>query len=431
MAPLAGRPPFATDEPETFYQSSPQPRARAVPQQTPAKRSSAYDVYDNYLSPGEGAANRNSGIDALGMGFMNANMDDDDSDDDEEDLRRARSANASSSPSKHAALAAATGATTTSAKGPFAPERLETPPPQYNSQQQRGSPTPSRTPSTPTRSPSSPSIAAPRPGYAAPMAALNQSANGNGITRPAPSAVPAGRTPPSGGHPNLRIVTPAPHSPGSPFGQPASPYGTPSPSASPHPLQAPVTPITPVFARPQRTQTMSSVGSVGFSDTKGLIMRGDGEETLLARGRGEKGEQFWRRFSMVAKDPEEKRPSSWLKKTQGGKSRLNRWVWIVGFVLIVCAAGGIGLGVYMSEQASAHYRPEAIGGSANDGVSAITTTSATANKSGAKGAIATSTVLHVAPTNTVARREPTPSPHAHGHAVRNRHTAHLGAELGL
>ncbi|KAJ7451535.1 hypothetical protein FB451DRAFT_700852 [Mycena latifolia] len=424
MAPLAGRPPFATDEPETFYQSSPQPR-RAPQQQPPPKRTSAYDVYDNYLSPGEGAANRNSGIDALGMGFMNANMDDDSDSDDEEDLRRSRSATTPASPSKHAALAAATGATTTSSKGPFAPERLETPPPQYNAnQQQRGSPSPARTPSTPTRAPASPSIAAPRPGYATPMAALNQSANA-GLSPPAPAAVSAGRqAPASGGHPNLRIVAPAPHSPG-------SPYGTPSPSSSPHPLQAPVTPITPVFARPQRTQTMSSTGSVAFSDTKGLILRGEGEETLLPRGRGEKGEQFWRRFSMVAKDPEEKRPSSWLKKTQGGASRLNRWVWIVGLILIICAAGGIGIGLYVSEQAS-HYRPDAIGGSADAGVSALTTTSST--KSGVKGAIATSSSPHVSPTNTVARREPAPSPFGTalaGHAARNRHTAHLGAELGL
>ncbi|KAJ7134826.1 hypothetical protein C8R44DRAFT_829192 [Mycena epipterygia] len=421
MAPLAGRPPFATDEPDTFYQSSPQPRARAPQQPSPAKRNSAYDVYDNYLEPGEGAPNRNSGIDALGMGFMNANMDDDsDDDDEEEDLRRARSPVAApASPSKHAALAAATGAKTTSSKGPFVPERLETPPPQYNSQQQqqqRSSPSPSRSPSTPTSSP----IATPRPGYAPQMAALNQSANG-GLARPAPSAIPAGRT--QGGHPNLRIVAP-PSSPGSPF--------TPSPSGSPHPLQAPVTPITPVFARPQRTQTMSSVGSVAFSDTKSLIMRGDREETLLPRGRGEKGEQFWRRFSMVAKDPEEKRPSSWLQKTQGGTNRLRSWVWIIGIILIVCAAGGIGLGIYISEQASAHYRPDAIGGSVNGGVSALTSASASATKSGAKGAIATSSILHVAPTNTVARREPFPTVVA-GHAARNRHTAraHLGAEFGL
>ncbi|KAJ7432777.1 hypothetical protein B0H11DRAFT_787769 [Mycena galericulata] len=421
MAPLAGRPPFATDEPETFYQSSPQPRPRVPQQPAPEKRTSAYDVYDSYLKPGEAPANRNSGIDALGMGFMNSNLDDSDDDDEEEDLRRARSAVAAAappaSPSKHAALAAATGATVASSKGPFAPERLETPPPQYNQQ---------RTPSAP----SSPSIASPRPGYAAPIAAFNQ----NAVARPAPSAVPAGRAPPSGGHPNLRIVAPAPNSPASSFARsPPSPFGTPSPSSSPHPLQAPVTPITPVFARPQRTQTMDSTSTVGFSDTKGLIMRGDREETLLPRGRGEKGEQFWRRFSMVAKDPEEKRPSAWLQKTQGGANRLSRWVWIVGIILIICAAGGIGIGVYVSEKAAANYRPDAIGGSANDGASLIPTSSAAKStaKSAAKGAIATSSALHVTPTNTVARRDPAlPNITAVArHAARSRHGAEHFAAL--
>ncbi|KAJ7021595.1 hypothetical protein C8F04DRAFT_1140297 [Mycena alexandri] len=376
MAPLAGRPPFATDEPDSVYQS-PQPRTRAPQQQQPSNRNSTYD----------------------------------DDSDDEDDMRRARNASNPASPSKNAALAAATGAKNVSSKGTFAPERLETPPPQYNNSPQRSSPL-----NTPSRSPSSPSpIAQPRPGYAAPIAALNQSAGA--VARPAPAAAPAGRAGPGS---NLRIV-PQPHSPG---------YGTPSPSSSPHPLQAPITPITPVFARPQRSATMDSdKSSVAFSDKQGLIMRGDGEETLIPRGRGEKGEQFWRRFSMVAKDPEERRPSSWLQKTQGGANRLNRWVWIVGIILIICAAGGIAIGVYMSEQASAHYRPDAIGGSANDGTSALPATNST-TKSAGKAALGTSTAksaVHVSPTNTVARREAPAFTVAAGHAVRNgRHTAHLG-----
>ncbi|KAJ7244997.1 hypothetical protein B0H12DRAFT_1073579 [Mycena haematopus] len=424
MASLAGRPPFATNEPETFYQTSPQPRARA-PQQPPANRTSAYDVYDNYLSPGEGGGNRNSGIDALGMGFMNANMDDDSDDDDDEDMHRSRTSSVPSTPSKHAALAAATGASPS--KGAFAPERFETPPPQYINQQQRGSP--QAAPSTSqSRGPGSPAIAAPRPGYPAPIAALNQSANGS-VARPAPTAAPMGRAPPSGGHPNLRIEPPAP---GSPY-SPNSPFanGAPSPSGSPHPLQAPITPITPVFARPQRTNTTDSNGSVAFSETKGLIMRGDSEGTI-PRPRGQKGgDQFWRRFSMVAKDPDEKRPSSWLTKAQGGANRLSRWVWVIGIILVVCAAGGIGIGVYLSEEASAHYRPDAIGGSADEALSSLAVTSSASK--GAKGAVATSSSPHVSPTNTVARREPEVFAHvtvAAGHAARNRHnTARLEAEL--
>lgn len=349
------------------------------------------------------------------MGFMNASMDDDSDEEDDEDMRRVRTPPVPASPSKHAALAAATGAKSPS-KGPYVPERLETPPPQYNNSQQRSSPQPA------SRSPP-PAIAAPRPGYAtSPVAALDQSVNGN-LARPAPTAAPQGRAPPSGGHPNLRIAPPS--SPGSPYAN-----GTPSPSGSPHPLQPPITPITPVFARPQRTNTMDSAGSVGFSETKGLIMRGEGEETLIPRGRGQKGDQFWRRFSMVAKDPQEKRPSTWLTKAQGGAAGLSRWVWIVGIVLLICAAGGIALGVYMSEQASAHYRPDAVGGSANEAAASLSATAAAAGKT-AKGAIGTTSTHHVSPTNTVARRAPhaqvTP---AAGHAARNRHNvARLESEL--
>ncbi|KAJ7643961.1 hypothetical protein FB45DRAFT_284601, partial [Roridomyces roridus] len=380
MASFAGRP---TNEPATFYQSGPQSHLRP---QDPTRLGAAEDH----------ASNRHSGIDALGMGFMNANLDDSD-DEDDEDMR-----SPVSSPSKHAALAAATGVKTPS-KGTFAPpERFETPPPMYN----HNSPSPIRVPSPQE-------IAAPRPGYAAPMAVLNQSANSS-VARPQPSAVPAGRAPPPG---NLRIVPP-----GSPMG---SPYGTPSPSASPHPLQAPVTPITPVFARPQRTVTMSSDnGSVAFSDTKGLIMRGDREETPL-RPRGEKGDQFWRRFSMVAKDSDEKRPSEWLSKTQAGGNRMSRWVWVIGFILLICAIGGIAAGVYVSENGASHQRPDAIGGSANDGTESASST-ASGHKSGstAKGALGTSTGLHVSPTNTVARRanQARGTPLAK-HAARSRHSS--------
>ncbi|KAJ6508486.1 hypothetical protein C8R45DRAFT_1089655 [Mycena sanguinolenta] len=413
MASLAGRPPFATNEPETFYQSSPQPGSRG-PQQPPAKRTSAYDVYDNYLAPGQGGGNRNSGIDALGMGFMNSNMDDDSDDDEEEDMRRGGNSSVPSTPSKHAALAAATG---------VSPSKGATPPPQYLNLQ-RGSP---QAVSPPPRGPSSPSIAAPRPGYPTPIAALNQSANGS-LARPAPAAAPEGRGP-AGGHPNLRIEPPAP---GSPYG-PGSPFanGTPSPSGSPHPLGAPLTPITPVFARPQRSNTTDSANSVSFSETKGLIMRGDGEGTM-PRPRGQKGgDQFWRRFSMVAKDPDEKHPSRWLSKAQGSNNNFSRWVWVIGIILVICAAGGIGLGVYLSEQANAHYRPDAIGGSADEGLSSLPVTTNTSK--GAKGAIATSSSPHVSPTNTVARREPEAFVTAvagHGHAARNRHhVARLEAEL--
>ena len=77
-----------------------------------------------------------------------------------------------------------------------------------------------------------------------------------------------------------------------------SPSPSPSPSIMPHPLNAPSTPITPVFARPS-FQGSSSDKKVEFAVRD--IMRGNSEETLLSRNTP-KGEEFWRRFSYVAKE---------------------------------------------------------------------------------------------------------------------------------
>ncbi|KAF7299687.1 hypothetical protein HMN09_00974200 [Mycena chlorophos] len=415
--PLAGRPPFATDEPDSVYEQQPQARPRP-PKTTQAPRdarSSAYDVYDNYLSPGDdkGTGNRTSGIEGLGMGFMNAMDDDDQSDDDEEDMRRTRMASSPKKPlSKNAALAAATGA---SPKAGFAtPARFETPPPQYNKPAAPSGPSmpvpnphgnampmPMPMASGPARSP--PPIAAPRPGYAAPIAALNNM-NGGNVARPAPTAAPGG----------------APALPLAPHRLPVRPTR----SAPPSP-QSP-----PVFARPQRTATMDS-SSVSFSETKGLIMRGEGEEAPLARPRpGQKGDQFWRRFSMVAKDPQEKGPSAWLKKNQSGTSNLRRWVWVVGMILVICAAAGIGIGVYVAEKSASNERPETIGGAADESAIPTPTTAVATGKgagTAAAGALGKSSELHVSATNTVARREPVPT----GHARRNQRQARLEPEEAL
>ena len=47
MAPLAGKPPFATDEPESFYESGPHPqrRLRQPSHPSPNQRTSAYNLY--------------------------------------------------------------------------------------------------------------------------------------------------------------------------------------------------------------------------------------------------------------------------------------------------------------------------------------------------------------------------------------------------
>ena len=46
MAPLAPKPPFATDKPDSFYeQPQPQPRLRQPPPPDPNQRTSAYNLY--------------------------------------------------------------------------------------------------------------------------------------------------------------------------------------------------------------------------------------------------------------------------------------------------------------------------------------------------------------------------------------------------
>lgn len=116
-------------------------------------------------------------------------------------------------------------------------------------------------------------LAAPRPGYAAPVAALN-------LARPSPAATPEGRMPAS---PSMSEYP----KPLTLVSQQASLPNT------PHPLHPPMTPISPAFARPSKRD-------VKFS-TQQPILRGEKEETLLPK-RGQQGDDFWRRFSMVAKE---------------------------------------------------------------------------------------------------------------------------------
>lgn len=363
MPSLAGRPPFATDLPDSAYEQPARPRPAPAPKQG-ERPSSTYDVYDNYLdaknpNPGQ---NRTSGV---GAAFMNGMMDDDESESEDDHSKMTRKPmDPHHSPvsmpvpqtgtGKNAALAAAVRPRDDDEDDP-------NPPPQYRAHAQTPQPPPQAT------------IAAPRPGYAAPINALNNAADSN-------RQVPPGIQIP---HPNQPI-----------------PHTSPSPT-SPHPLQAPLTPIQPAFARPRPPKEESGVKFTGD------IVRGDKEGEMLPR-RGEKGDDFWRRFSMVVKDEGSKREktSTWLRKTQGGQKGFSKWIWVIGFIFVVAAAGGIGLGWYMSHKGPDSYKVTAVGGS--EGETAAGTTSA-ARTVGTKGATVLSS-LHVTPTNTVDRREPTPQP---------------------
>ncbi|KIY45196.1 hypothetical protein FISHEDRAFT_67136 [Fistulina hepatica ATCC 64428] len=359
MPSLAGRPPFATDLPDSYYaqpvQRQAQPSPRAPSDQ---KRSSAYDHYDQYVV-NDPQARRDSAAGALGLGLLNGSLDDDDDDYSTlEDYSRKPmdpdqpGPSVPSTPSsKHAALAAAT-----TSGGRQSPS----PPPQYVARQQPAV-APIMQPAPQRR------IAQPQPGYVAPMDQLN-------LARPQPAAVPAGRQQQGyGPAPNMRS--------NNPFAAPV--VHTEPPPTMPHPLQPPMSPITPVFARPR-------VSEVKFKDEKKHnIIRGDGEDVLIPR-RGQKGDDFWRRFSMVVHEEQSKRPgekdSSWLKKTQSGSSRLAKWVLFLGIILVLAVAGAIGLWYYVAHTDSAQTQPSTLGGSADEKYH-TTTDTATA-------------------TNTVDRREP-------------------------
>lgn len=108
-------------------------------------------------------------------------------------------------------------------------------------------------------------LVAPRPGYATNISALT-------LNHPSPVATPVGRF----------------HGDTFDRGSPAITV-----PQTPHPLQPPATPITPIFARPKKMSVIK------FAPEQ-PIMRGEKEETLPPK-RGGDGDQFWRRFSMVAK----------------------------------------------------------------------------------------------------------------------------------
>lgn len=146
-------------------------------------------------------------------------------------------------------------------------------------------------------------LAAPQPGYAAPVSALN-------LSRPSPTASPVGRQP----SPQMsQVKGPKPLTLVSNLnangGQisprlPPSPIGVPS---TPHPLPPTMTPIMPVFARPAKPAR----NSVKFAASV-PILRGTTEETLLPK-RGERGDDFWRRFSMVVKQENTTPPAQKLR----------------------------------------------------------------------------------------------------------------------
>lgn len=160
-------------------------------------------------------------------------------------------------------------------------------------------------------------------------------------------------------------------------------------------------PVVPAFAQApllphsdSQTTLYSQSSSRSYADT---FIRGNADDDL------DKTDIFWRRFNASAQQQQlpDAEKSSWLEKTEGKSSRSRRWIWIVGLLLVLLAAGGIGIGVFISFHDSSNTsRPDTIGGAADVGGSPGAV-AATAAVGGTVGAVATSSSLHVSPTNTV------------------------------
>ncbi|KAG8969987.1 hypothetical protein FRC03_012440 [Tulasnella sp. 419] len=178
--------------------------------------------------------------------------------------------------------------------------------------------------------------------------------------RPSPAFMPPGQGPAPPGPPGPRGHVPPPLNFQQPPKPAPGPYGV---SMTPHaiPLPATSTPIQPVFIKPafvkfeENLAAQEKEGSIMSHESTMPILRGNKEETLLARttgtgprlprvGEKRDGDDFWRRFSMVAKmekaKPANQRHSPWLRRTLGKGNSLSRWVWVVGLFLLLCIVGG-------------------------------------------------------------------------------------------
>lgn len=203
--------------------------------------------------------------------------------------------------------------------------------------------------------------------------------------------------------------------PGSPAPlSPAPPYspGPNSPMLPTTPLQLPPsTPITPLFAAPPpntKSENEKSAPQVTFNPDV-LLERtreksggsddshsSDGSRANLRKPRND-GDEFWRRFSMVAHQAEtdaRKRSnvSSWLSKTEAHARSYSRWVALSGILILCLIAGGVAAGIYFNEgKGNGHAAPVAIGGKEEQ--SAIESTSAAAANTAAGAAKTTRTGL--------------------------------------
>ncbi|KAJ7758165.1 hypothetical protein DFH07DRAFT_1060491 [Mycena maculata] len=158
-------------------------------------------------------------------------------------------------------------------------------------------------------------------------------------------------------------------------------------------------PVAPVFVQAHTTpsDSQTTLSSQTILPKYATIMRGNSDDEL------DNADVFWRRFNANAQLQQlpDAEKSSWLEKNEGKSTRYSRRLWLIGLLLVILAAVGIGVGVFISFHDNSNTsRPDAIGGAADAGtVTAAGTAVSTAV--GTAGGTATSSSPVVHPTNTV------------------------------
>ncbi|KAJ7625364.1 hypothetical protein DFH06DRAFT_1142257 [Mycena polygramma] len=172
------------------------------------------------------------------------------------------------------------------------------------------------------------------------------------------------------------------------------------PQAQPGPalMRAPSTPFSLASSSSQySSQTTLAPPIRPYAED--ILIRSNSDDEL------DKTDVFWRRFNANAahqQQPDAEK-SSWLEKNEGKSSRHNRTLWIVGFIFVLLAAGGIGIGIFLSfRNPSNASRPDTLGGAADITSAGGLAATAAGGGGGGADAAATSSALHVTPTNTVA-----------------------------
>ncbi|KAJ6471188.1 hypothetical protein DFH09DRAFT_480288 [Mycena vulgaris] len=165
----------------------------------------------------------------------------------------------------------------------------------------------------------------------------------------------------------------------------------------------PVQPVAAAFLRTPSaplpySDSQSTLAGPSRPHPENILIRGNSDDEL------DKSDVFWRRFNASAMQQQsDAEKNSWLQKNEGKSSRYSRRIWIAGLLIVLLAAGGIGVGIFLSSRNNSdNTRPDAIGGADNITSAGAGTTTVVQGTGIGAGDVATTSSLHVSPTNTVA-----------------------------